>query len=240
MAHVVGAKVNFVSFFGLGGRKAHDAGIVDQKVETVVGRQDLVGGAFDRGERCQVQFEEGDKGGGRGFAHVLHCLVVFGLGACREVEALRVVLGQFDDGGLADAVVAAGHDDHFGREVGDVFGGVVVVLVGNWVEEEVSWHDGDSGVGQQLTGQKWKNEVGLWVLLGACKCAKTDIYQLCKPCDTDTNAQTCRDCWLALYGIYSVYICARVNFIPSEFGRCEGFAGFRPRWSGLPFVRQRR
>lgn len=101
VADVVGAELEFVAV----GREArwlgHDAGVVDQEVETGGGGEDCGGGCVDGGEVGEIEFEEGDVGGGDEGFDVLDCGLCFGRGACCQVEVGRVVLCQLKDGFLA-------------------------------------------------------------------------------------------------------------------------------------------
>ena len=110
VAHVVRAELDLVAVFGEGGREGHNAGVVDEEVETRAGGEHGGGGPLHGGEGTEVEFEEGDAAFGAGvcFHDLGHGGVEFGARAGGQVEFGRVVFGELQDGFFAEPDVAVG------------------------------------------------------------------------------------------------------------------------------------
>lgn len=93
VAEVVGAELDFVAFIGETWWLRHDARVVHEDVEALIGVGEGLSGGFDGGEGAEVQFEVVDEVGGVWDygGDAFHGGVVLGLGTGAEVDLGRVV-----------------------------------------------------------------------------------------------------------------------------------------------------
>ena len=122
VAEVVGTELHLVTVGGLALRDPHHTGVVDQQVDAVVGRQDLLRGRLDRGLVSQVQLDE-----------LQRCVGVGSLDVLDRGLRLLLVAGRHHDVGAGggqgtgslepEASVGARSDRCAALEVADVGGG---------------------------------------------------------------------------------------------------------------------
>ena len=104
MCNVVHSELILVAIFCQGSIGGHDTGIADEDVELRDFGDNYFCGFLDRGERQLVAFDERKlHRGGCGIGIIDYALSTLGV-AASEIKVLGGVLGQTDDGLLAEPI----------------------------------------------------------------------------------------------------------------------------------------
>jgi hypothetical protein len=119
---MVRAELDLKSILRQGGWLRHNTSIVHQHVQAVVLGIKCLSGLLDRGKRREIELEVFDEVRSIGYSsrNALHGIVILVLGSGAEIDLGRRVLGEMDEGFIAQTAVGAGDDNDLAGEEGNV------------------------------------------------------------------------------------------------------------------------